>query len=278
MNLRRIEPLPVLARDLPPRDLGRAPEMRWVAPTSLLVDESYQRDHMGRRSIRLIADLVSGFAWRKMKPPIVVVVGADLHCVDGQHTAVAAATLGIKKIPVFVVDAPTVQDRADAFVAHNRDRIVMGIFDLYRARLAGGDPDALDADKVCQRAGVRLRNIQPGSKVMIGDTTCVGTIIRLVKRRGAVKARQVLEALVKGERGGFGPGEIDGVEAVMCMVRPQTTVEEMAAAVKALGQHGVLTARMQSTAEKRPQKHILRDVYLDLLRKQTQEAPRARAS
>ena len=41
---------------------------------------------------------------------------------DGQHTAIGAATRGIDKIPVLVVEAADLTDRASAFVGHNPDR------------------------------------------------------------------------------------------------------------------------------------------------------------
>lgn len=245
-NLRSIRAMrELIDGDLPALNLGQAPELRWVNPLSLLVDETYQRD-LGKRSLGLIKSLVKNFAWRQMKPPIVVQVGDGLHCVDGQHTAIAAATRRILLIPVFVVGAETIQERADAFVAHNRDRIVMTSMDVYRARLAGRDPDALDVESVCSRAGVTLKLVNTQSKVMVGDCASVGKISGLVKRQGVQKARMVLEALVRGQRAPIGSAEIDAVEAATVLVRPATTVDEMSAAIRAVSDHGVVEARMEA--------------------------------
>lgn len=268
--LRRIEPLAI--PDAPSGvDLGARPELRWVAPSSLLVDEAYQRG-LGRRSLRLIKELVHSFAWRKMKPPIVVEVEGGLHVVDGQHTAIAAATLQVPEIPVFVVEAATVQERAEAFVGHNRDRIVMAPLDVYRAKVAAGDPDAVDVEAVCRRAGVRLRQINQNAKILAGDTMAVGTVERLVKRRGVIRARMVLEAFVKAERGPISAPEIDAVEAIMVVGRPSLSPELMARAIHALGDHGVIRSKMLAASERCPQKHVLYRMYMELLEKQAPAA------
>lgn len=266
-QLRRIEPFSNWLRQEAP-NLGRRPELRWVPPTSLLVDETYQRD-LGRRSLRLINSLIENFAWRKMKPPVVVEVGTGLHCIDGQHTAIAAATLKIKDIPVFVVEAGTVAERAEAFVSHNKDRIVLDPFGVYRGRLASGDPTAVAAQRVCQQAGIRMRQTNAAGKILIGDTACVGTVCNLVQRRGYDRSVKILRTLVLGERAGIAPAEINAVENLMLNVRPEVTVEQMARVIKVLGQRGVLESRLRATTEIIPQKHALLEMYLKLLDKQT---------
>ena len=52
-------PFPGIAKP----DLGERPSLEWVAPTDLMVDETYQRN-LSRRSIALITKMVSGFAWK----------------------------------------------------------------------------------------------------------------------------------------------------------------------------------------------------------------------
>lgn len=276
-KLRPIEAIPYPEGIAPaPVDLGQRPELRWVAPTSLLVDEGYQRD-LGKRSYGLIRAMMQNFAWRKMKPPIVVEVGSGLHCVDGQHTAIAAASIKVPQIPVFVVGAASLGERADSFVAHNRDRIVMQPLDIYRARIAAGDEEAVDCANVCQRAGVRIRQIQPGGKIMVGDTGAVGTIQRLVRRRGVQKSRMLLEAFVVGGRGPITPAEIDAAEALMIVLRPTTTTEQLARVVRALGDRGVMEAKMKAMAEQKPQKHVLLATYAAMLDKQAAAPQQERA-
>src|SRR4051794_24268937 len=101
-SLRAIKPMKF--PDLKPASFdGERPSLRWVAPTDLLVDATYQRD-LSERSIRLIRKMIESFSWNRMKPPIVVQVGpTSLHIVDGQHTAIVAASIGIPEIPIFIV-------------------------------------------------------------------------------------------------------------------------------------------------------------------------------
>lgn len=277
-KLRAIEPLPHPEGLAAKRaDLGQKPELRWVAPTSLLVDEGYQRD-LGKRSYSLIRDMMQNFAWRKMKPPIVVEVGSGLHCVDGQHTAIAAASIGVPLIPVFVVGGASLGERADSFVAHNRDRIVMSPLDVYRAMIAAGDPVAVETAAVCKAAGVRIRQTNQYGKIMPGDTNSVGTIRRLVGRRGAVKSRAILEAFVIAGRGPIGPAEMDAAEALMMVSRPDTTTEQLARVIRVIGDRGVIESKMIAASERKPQKHILLAKYLTILDRQSGAEPqRARA-
>lgn len=272
-KLRAIEPLPYpegIARS--PTNLGQKPELRWVSPTSILVDEGYQRD-LGKRSYSLIRGMMQNFAWRKMKPPIVVEVGAGLHCVDGQHTAIAAASIGVPLIPVFIVGGATLGERADSFVAHNRDRIVMSPLDVYRARVAAGDPVAVDTAAVCKRAGIRIRQTNQFGKIMPGDTNSVGAIQRLVGRRGPLKARMILEAFVTPGRGPIGPAEMDAAEALMIVSRPTTTTEQLARVIRAIGDRGVIESKMIAASERKPQKHVLLAKYLAILDKQNASEP-----
>lgn len=268
-TLRSIRPMRELLVDKEPEsDLGQKPELRWIAPTDILVDASYQRD-LTDRSRHLIRRAALEFAWRKMKPPICVDTEDGLHCVDGQHTAIAAATRGLEAIPVFVVGGTTVQERADSFVAHNRNRIVMTSMDVFRAKCAAMDPDALDVANVCRRAGVNLKIGNQQARVDIGDCAAIGKISGLVKRQGVQKARMVLEALVQGGRAPIGAAEIDATEAAMLLVRPQTTTEEMTRVIRALSDHGVIEAKAIAASDGKPHKHVLFEKYIELLEKQT---------
>jgi len=215
----------------PATAFGPRPDFRWVAPVSLYVDATYQRD-LSRRSINMMKRMYEGFAWNRIKVPNVVEVGGKLLVIDGQHTAIVAATLKVPEIPVLVVDAPGVRDQAQAFVGLNTERVKVSPFDIYRALLASGDEDAIDVDNVCKRAGVRIRALSPTCVVAEGDTSALGTIQSLVKRRGVVTARKVLEALVKARRYPISPFEIRAAERVMCHDRPGIEVDRLARAIR----------------------------------------------
>jgi hypothetical protein len=56
-------------------------------------------------AVEMIRDIVREWSWASYKAPVVVETGKGLVVIDGQHTAIAAATRGIKFIPILVVDA-----------------------------------------------------------------------------------------------------------------------------------------------------------------------------
>ncbi|SDC08128.1 hypothetical protein SAMN05216337_1001207 [Bradyrhizobium brasilense] len=245
MTLRPIKPLSF--PDLSPAvQFGARPMPKWVAPTSLMVDGTYQRD-LSERSVRLIRQTYATFRWNRYKPPIVVQTGpATLHVIDGQHTAIVAASLRIPEILILVVDAGTLDERARAFVGHNTDRIMVSSFDIYKALLASGDPDAKDVDNVCHRAGVRIRMISPSSAIAEGDTAAVGIIRSLVKRRGVVAARKVLQVLVKAKRAPITRDEILASDKIICELRTDIDLEELTAAIRIEGAEGLNKAHAKA--------------------------------
>lgn len=259
--LRPIRPLNL--PDIKPVRLdGQKPTLEWVAPTSLLVDETYQRN-LSERSLRLIKRMCIEFAWNRMKPPIVVRAGpASLHIIDGQHTAIAAATIGIDSIPIFVVTADAVDERARAFVGHNSDRVTVSPIDIYRALLASGDPDAQDVANVCRRAGVRIRLISPQSAIAEGDTAAVGVVRALVRRRGVRRARVVLQCLVAARRKPIAAAEIAAVERILCVDRTDLDPDSLSAAIRIEGDDGFAKTLTAARLNRTPQWRALVERWL----------------
>lgn len=189
---------PVRALELrgvvPGGDTVEPPHFVLAAPESLLVDESYQRS-LSERSIRLIRRIVADWDWAVFKPPVVVEAeeGA-LHVIDGQHTAIAAASHpAIAAIPVQLVERDARADRARAFVRINRDRLGMLPGQVHRALAAAGDPAATALDRVCAAAGVRVLAGPPGKFLYAPrDTVSVRTIGALIAARGEACAQRVL--------------------------------------------------------------------------------------
>lgn len=181
--------------DITPAEITTAPPaLRLVPPSSLSVDERYQRG-LSERSVKLIRKIVSEWSWTAFKPPVVIEVGDRLEVIDGQHTAIGAVTHGgIDLLPVLIVQAASHETRASAFVRHNRDRIQVTATQLHNAMVAAGDEDALTIQQVCERAGITiLRNPPQMAKFKPGETLAVTTIKSLVNRRHAAGARKVLD-------------------------------------------------------------------------------------
>jgi hypothetical protein len=250
MTLRAIKPLS-FPGVTPAIVAGRRPILRWVDPTELFVDATYQRD-LSRKSFKLIEQMYAGFAWSRMKPPVVVDADGRLHVIDGQHTAIAAASLALPEIPIFVVEAISLDERARAFVGHNTDRITVSPIAIYNALRAAGDPDALDVERVCKRAGVRIREFTQSCVLAEGDTKAIGLVRHLIKRRGVIKARKVLECLVKAQLAPIAGAAITAAENIICLERTDVDLEQLAQAIRMDGEAGRAKARAKASSERSP--------------------------
>jgi hypothetical protein len=212
-DLRQITPLilPNVERGDPE---GTPPEMRWVAPTELFVDPAYQR-HLSKRSIDLITRIVGRWNWRAFTPPRCVEIDGALHVVDGQHTAIAAATIGLPQIPIAVIDAVRVEDRAAAFVCINSDRVVMTALALHHAQLAAGDDEAIDLDNACRRTGVTLVRQELSRQWAVGETNAIGTMQSILRRRHVLGLCRVLRVCVAGRLAPIGAVHLRAIDLLM---------------------------------------------------------------
>lgn len=197
----------------------KPPMLEWMAPSDLLIEAAYQRD-LSPKSMDLIKRIAERWDWRRFKPPIVAWSERGFEIIDGQHTAIGAASRGIDKIPVLVVEATDLTDRASAFVGHNQDRLAITPVQMHQAKLAAGDEDALTAQQVIDRSGAKLVIGAYGARGWKpGETIAITTIDQLAKKRGAMHARRVVEVLVKAYAA---PVSAAGIKAVdMLMFRPE---------------------------------------------------------
>lgn len=186
---RPIEPL-VLPKSVKPADITLTElEFREVAPTSLRVEAKYQRN-LGAKSIHLIRKIVSEWDWAKYKPPIVSETEDGLFVIDGQHTAIAAATHpDIDSIHVIVVSGRELAERASAFVAHNKDRINMSPFELIHAERVAGNDEAIAIFEIAERVGATIPRAQPSGKAAVGAIVCVSEVRRIYARGEALLER-----------------------------------------------------------------------------------------
>lgn len=168
------------------------PIFEWVEPATLLVDEGYQRDS-SERSLKLVRKIVAGWDWAKFKAPCAVMTDAGLELIDGQHTAIAAATHpDVEKIPVMIVDVDQRAERAAAFIGHNKDRVAVTAAQLHVAAIAAGDEEALAIEAVCREAGIRTLRA-PTKDPKPGETMAISAIGALVRGRGQEGAVRVLK-------------------------------------------------------------------------------------
>lgn len=190
-----------------------APIIRMVKPQSLLVESAYQRDLSGK-SIQLIRKIVAGWDWTKFKPPVCAETKDGLVVIDGQHTAIAAATHpGITEIPVMVNLTAHLERRAASFVSHNRDRLVMTPAQIFYGDLAAGDKDCKAIMECVVKAGasiprlpVALHSWKPGQISAVGELRegykrCGREIVeRALKIAVAAKAAPISLTLLRAIR------------------------------------------------------------------------------
>lgn len=173
------------------------PKVVWIDPRELYVDESYQRN-LSRKSMALIAKIVTGFSWAHYKPPIVSIDARTKvkFVSDGQHTAIACASHPrLKKIPCMLVDAKTVAARARSFIAHNRDRIAITPTQMHYSNIVAGDAEALEIASVCDKAGVTIVRFPPPGGFAPRETMALASIKTLLRTIGAPKTVSVLKVL-----------------------------------------------------------------------------------
>lgn len=215
-KLRQVKALPMAGIE-PAGIQTSKPRFEWVRPTDLFIEERYQRN-IAEKSITLIRRIVQGWDWSRMKPPICArSEDGKLFVVDGQHTAIAAASHpGIEKIPVMIVDGVTVEDRASSFLGHNRDRVAITPMQMHYAALAAGDEIALAMAEACKKAGVVIRKSPPPNGTFKdGETVAVGGIRHIVTKKGAVGGARVLKILNDANRAPISAQEIKAVAALL---------------------------------------------------------------
>lgn len=212
-KLRKV--LPVNVRGIIPAIVeGSLPKLTWVDPRSLFIEADYQRDIL-ENSITMIRKIVVGWKWAHIKAAVCVRDAQDrLVIVDGQHTAIAAVTHGgIEKIPVMIVEARTIKQRAAAFVSQNKDRLAITAAQMHYAGVAAGNEIAVAASEACEKAKVTILRTSRGAagKYRIGETFSVGIIHRIVAKVGVHHAARVLKVLVDAKRAPISAHEIKAV-------------------------------------------------------------------
>jgi hypothetical protein len=213
--LRHIKPIPLVGLKL--NEINSSlPVFEWVDPQTLQVELAYQRN-LAAKSVKLIRQIAANFDWSHIKPAVCARSGdGKLFCVDGQHTAIAAVSRGVPKIPVMIVEAEDVRRRARAFVSHNTDRLNITPLQMFASRLAAEDPGALAAQRAAKAAGVTILRVQPGNGHWnLGETMACGAVERLVARYGEEKAVRALKTLVSAKRAPVASHEILAVSAVL---------------------------------------------------------------
>ncbi len=243
----------------PNKVVGKKPVIEWVKPTEIFVEESYQRTMEAEASTSLVRKIVGGFIWSRFKIPVCVRASAEmggvLVCIDGQHTATGAATHpDVEKIPVMIVDAASVSDRADSFVGHNRDRIALTNLAIHRAEVAAGHELPVMMDRACRAAGAHIleRHTSMRNNLPVGATTAVGAIRTVARERGEEFLTKVMRTLVKAGRGPILGDEITASAALLKTGMPEDRLAEMIKSKGAQAWRALAVIRIGESGEKPP--------------------------
>ncbi|SLN77270.1 DUF6551 family protein [Oceanibacterium hippocampi] len=178
-------------------DPGPEPVLDWLPLDRLVVDDRYQRDASRTGSRGIINKICREFRWRAFQPPTVAPLGdGTFAIIDGQHRVEAARKHPlIDRVPCYVVEADDLADQADGFVRINADRRQVPGTVLHQARARAGDGDALQLEKVCHAAGVRIARYRPAHGCEPAETVAVGSIRKLIFNYGEAPVREALETI-----------------------------------------------------------------------------------
>jgi len=195
---RPIQPISMPPAMKPNAVSATAPQVRMVKPSDLRVEAAYQRDLSGK-SIKLIRKIVTSWDWAKFKPPICAETADGLVVIDGQHTAIAAATHGgISEIPVLVTKANLIERRAEAFVSHNRDRLAMTPAQIFYGDAAARNGEAVAVLNCVVRAGATIPRHAVGVKIAKpGEISAVGIVRKMYRSAGPTLLTRALSISVQ---------------------------------------------------------------------------------
>jgi hypothetical protein len=176
--------------DVSPMDIepnpGPAPMLQWIEITQLVVDETYQRD-LSPRNWAAIRRIAEDFKWSRFSPVFCAPVeGGAFAIIDGQHRTHAAALCGFKSVPCQVVQMER-DEQANAFSAVNGNVTAITGFNLFRAEIASGNPEAVALVALAQSAGCAVSTANASAKAKKpGVIYFLGGIKDLFRRHGAV--------------------------------------------------------------------------------------------
>lgn len=228
-----------------------------VDPRSLMVEPAYQRE-LTTKSLAAIRRIATGWDWRRFRPPVVVMTDEGGLILDGQHTAIAAASRpDLATIPVQLVEASEVAERALAFIGLNTGQLAHTAVGLHKAAVTGGDVTACAVDRICTAAGVTVRGAFGGAKWNPGDTAAVRGVRDMLASVGERKAVQILQALAAA---GLAPiSATDMRAAEMLFTNPDYAenlnpleeggIADLASAILALGSDATREAKVFAKAQ-----------------------------
>ncbi|WP_332717380.1 DUF6551 family protein [Pelagibacterium mangrovi] len=196
------------------RDPGPLPDLDWIDVSLIDVDPTYQRGLDDNR----VTKILDWFSWRSFGAlTLAKAEDGRYHAIDGQHRLEAAKRHpSVTLVPCTIIEADGTVAEAETFVTVNANRKNVSPLEMYWAELAADDPEALTVAQVTNRAGVEILRY-PGSNgnYKPGQTVAIAALRTLIDKRGAMRARQILEVLAKAELHPITGLQIKACEALM---------------------------------------------------------------
>jgi hypothetical protein len=193
-------------------DPGEVPVLDWIDKNLIDVEPLYQRPRDAAR----VDQITRNFNWRAFGALVVCPIeNGRYHITDGQHRLDGAKDHPkVTHVPCVIVKAEDIPAEAAIFVEINGNRKNVTPLELFFAKLATGDEDAQTVQQVCERAGIRIPKY-PSHGIRPGDCISVRALHALIDRRGAMRAREYLEALAKARLAPITATHIKAVEHLM---------------------------------------------------------------
>lgn len=173
------------------------PEFRWVKPSELFVDESYQRP-LSEERVWLIA---TTFTWKLYDPLWVGNRGSKLFVVDGRHRLAAASILGpdlIPQVPIQLRRTQNVEEEALTFVELTEKRRKMTSAQRFAAKLVFRDPMAVELNSILSKHKFKVVSENFGGSAMAAapnEITAVGTLEKIYRAGGRARVSAVLQII-----------------------------------------------------------------------------------
>ena len=189
-------------KGLTPADVTQSkfPRLEWISIDLLLINGAYQRS-LSKMSLQSIRRIAENFNWARLKAlSVTPVEGGYFEVVDGQHTAIAAATHGeIEELPCLISTSRDLSQRAGDFVGLNKDRVAIHPLQLYRAELAAGEEIATEVDQGVRWGGGRVVSSTSAAELRPGDCCAIQGLKSLAKTGGPAYVKRVVALAVRAE-------------------------------------------------------------------------------
>jgi hypothetical protein len=217
-------------------DPGPVPELLWLDPAELVVDDQYQRMLTVSRGSAQVRKIVREFSWRAFGA-LVVSAGADgrYAVLDGQHRAAAALSHGaIGRVPCVLVTGG-VPEQARAFARINSDRRRLDQAQTFHALVAAGDARAVALKALLDEAGVAVQRNPHPDGVRPLHTRAIGPLNQMMQRVGEVHVLDALDMIATAHAelpNQFGGSQIWAVALVVKAIHDgQGDLDRLAAVV-----------------------------------------------